>query len=142
MKVVLSSRGLKLPGIAGFGKTAYGKLSDGKMFEGAIVLLKTSLSQVFIDEAIEKKIAGIIAPSISGVDLIEFLGSEPGVILTGTENLPFSLLILKGIGDQTLESVEYGYFSNFFGENCVLFTTTRLRAGVERPYLFIQTGDE
>ncbi len=142
MKVVLSSRGLKLPGIAGFGKTAYGKLSDGKMFEGAIVLLKTSLSQVFIDEAIEKKIAGIMAPSISGVDLIEFLGSEPGVILTGTENLPFSLLILKGIGDQTLESVEYGYFSNFFGENCVLFTTTRLRAGVERPYLFIQTGDE
>ncbi len=142
MKVILASKGTTLPGIAGFGKIAYGNLSDGTMLEGAIVLLKTSLTQVLVYEAIENKVAGIIAPSIGGTDLIDFLGSEPGVILTGTEDLPFSLLVLKGIGNQTLEAAEYSQFSNFIGKNCVLFTTTRLRAGVERPYLFIQTGEE
>ncbi len=142
MKVVLASKGVTLPGVAGFGQTAFGSLSDGEMLKGAIVLLRTPLTQALIDEAIDREIAGVIAPSISGVDLIEFLGAEPGVILTGTEDLPFSLLIVKGIGNHTLESVEYGQFSNFFGKNCVLFTTTRLRAGVERPYLFIQTEEE
>lgn len=142
LKVVLSTQGAKVSGVVGFGKTAYGNLSAGKLVKDSVILLRTPLTKALIEEAIEAKVSGIIAPSVQGVDLVEYLGFEPGVVLTGSEVLPFSLIVMKAIGNQKFTDSEYNSLSKYSGKNCVLFTTTRLRAGVERPYLFMQSEDE
>jgi hypothetical protein len=75
-------------------------------------------------------------------ELVNFLGEEPGVILTGSEDIPLSLIILGGMGELPMDKDLFAALSLNTGRNCVLFTTTRLRAGVERPFVLIQTkGD-
>jgi hypothetical protein len=106
-----------------------------------VLLLNEPLNSSMIAEAAQAGVAGIIAPSISAADLVSYLGEEPGVILTGGEDLPFSIVILRGIGRVGLEGSVYDSLLRYEGENCVLFTTTRLRAGVERPFVLLQQGE-
>ncbi len=141
MSAIVKSRGLIVPGIAGFGKTRWGKLSLNSFEKKTIVLLQKPLTAAMIKQAIKAEVAGVIAPSMAGMDLVNYLGQEPGVILTGTEDIPFSLILLKGIGNTFLEKNFYEQLSRNASKNCVLFTTTRLRAGVERPLILMQTQE-
>ncbi len=142
MSATVKSRGLFIPGVVGFGKIRWGKLSVGAMRKDSVVLLDCKLTPALIEEATRESVAGIIAPSMEGIDLVGFLEEEPGVILTGTENLPFSLILLQGMGDLKMEQNSFESLSSNSGRNCVLFTTTRLRAGVERPFVLLQTEEQ
>ena len=142
MSTWIKSRGLTVPGMAGFGKLRWGKLEVRSLEKDAVVLIDKPLSASCLAKAVEAGVAGIIAPSIEAGDLIEFLGEEPGVILTGTEDLPLSLILLNGIGSVPMEKELFESLSCNAGQNCVMFTTTRLRAGVERPFLLLQTEEE
>lgn len=142
MSAVISSTGATVQGIAGFGGVRWGNLSVGEPEKDAVLLLQNPLSSMMIESAIEAEVSGIIAPSISGADLVSFLGEEPGVILTGDEDLPFSLILLRGIGNIPLEQDVYESLASYQGGNCAMFTTTRLRAGVERPLLLIQSTED
>ncbi len=142
MSAVVRSRGLVVPGIAGFGKLRWGRLKVRSLEKGAVVLIDKPLNLSCLAKAVEAGVAGIIAPSMEGGDLVEFLGEEPGVILTGTEELPLSLILLHGIGNVSMDKALFDSFSSNAGRNCVMFTTTRLRAGVERPFVLLQTETE
>ncbi|MCD4708362.1 MAG: glutamate mutase L [Candidatus Sabulitectum sp.] len=142
MAARIRSRGLIVPGIAGFGRMRWGKLAIDSLDKDAVVLLDKPLTSFFIQKAVEAGVAGVIAPSISGRDLVEFLGEEPGVILTGSEDLPLSLIITGGMGSVLMDKGLFDSISRNVGCNCVLFTTTRLRAGVERPFVLLQTWEE
>ena len=37
-------------------------------------------------------VSGIIAPSIPGSDWVRYNGEEPGVAITGDEDIPFALM--------------------------------------------------
>ncbi|MCK5842846.1 MAG: hypothetical protein KAH31_11790, partial [Candidatus Sabulitectum sp.] len=142
MSAVIRSRGLVVPGIAGFGKLRWGRLKVRSLEKGAVVLIDKPLSSSCLAKAVEAGVAGIIAPSMEGGDLVEFLGEEPGVILTGSEDLPLSLILLHGIGNVSMDKSLFDSFAGNAGRNCVMFTTTRLRAGVERPFVLLQTETE
>jgi len=142
MSAGVRSRGLIVPGIAGFGRTRWGKLVTGSPAADSIFLTDSQLTASLLDQAVQAEAAGIIAPSIEGADLIDFLGEEPGVILTGSEDIPLSLIIIGGMGKAPMDRALYAAMSQNQGRNCVLFTTTRLRAGVERPFVLIQTSGD
>lgn len=142
MSACVRSRGLIVPGIAGFGKLRWGRLIVRSLEKGAVVLIDKPLNLSCLAKAVEAGVAGIIAPSMEGMDLVEFLGEEPGVILTGTEELPLSLILLHGIGNVSMDKALFDSFAGNAGRNCVMFTTTRLRAGVERPFVLLQTETE
>jgi uncharacterized protein (TIGR01319 family) len=142
MSAFLGSSGLTVPGIAGFGKTRWGKLVTGTPVSNSVLLTDKSLTALQLNQAIQAGAAGIIAPSMEAKELVNFLGEEPGVILTGSEDIPLSLIILGGMGELPMDKDLFAALSLNTGRNCVLFTTTRLRAGVERPFVLIQTkGD-
>lgn len=141
MAARIRSRGLIVPGIAGFGRMRWGKLAIDSLDKDAVVLLDKPLTSSFIQKAVEAGVAGIIAPSMSGRDLVDFLGEEPGVILTGSEDLPLSLIITGGMGSVPMDRELFDSISRNTGSNCVMFTTTRLRAGVERPFVLVQTQE-
>ncbi len=142
MSAWITSRGLIVPGMAGFGELRWGKLTVRSLEKDAVVLIDKPLSSSCLAKAVEAGVAGIIAPSMEAGDLVEFLGEEPGVILTGTEDLPLSLILLSGIGSVPMEKELFESLSCNVGQNCVMFTTTRLRAGVERPFLLLQTEEK
>ena len=138
MSATISSTGAVVQGTAAFGAVRWGELAVGEPRRGCIMLLRKTLTSSYITSAVEAGVSGVVAPSVSAADLVDFLGEEPGVILTGDEDLPFSLMLLRGVGDVELEEDVYNAMASGAGGNCALFTTTRLRAGVERPFLLLQ----
>ncbi len=142
MSAVISSPGAVVPGIAGFGGLRHGKLITGEPERNCVLLLDSPPDARLMELAARAEIAGMIAPSIDAGVLVEYLGEEPGVILTGQERVPFSLVILRGVGNIPLEPDVYAALAAFSGGNCALFTTTRLRAGVERPFVFLQPMED
>ncbi len=142
LSVTLASSGISLNGVVGFGPVRWGPLKVDAPERGCIMLLNHSLTRDDIREYTEAGVSGVIVPSVSSVPLVELLDGEPGVILTGDESIPFSLVVLRGIGKQALEPEIFSRMSSYSGCNCILFTTTRIRAGVERPQVLIQPEGE
>lgn len=138
LSATLSSHGVSVQGVAGFGPVRWGKLKTGKPDKNCIMLLNQPLTLPMIQSFIEAGVSGVVTPSISSLTLVDFLGGDPGVILTGDEDIPFSIVILRGIGGRKLEEGIHTDLLKLTGSNCVLFTTTRMRAGVERPMVLIQ----
>ncbi|MCD6589508.1 MAG: glutamate mutase L [Candidatus Fermentibacteraceae bacterium] len=142
MSASLKFSGLTVQGVAGFGKLRWGTLTVDSFRKGSIVLLNRKFTSDLVEQAVDAGVAGVIAPCMEGADLVGFLGEEPGVILTGSEDIPFSLILLSGVGDASLENEVLRKLKRNAGSNCVLFTTTRMRAGVERPLVLVQTQEE
>jgi len=142
MSASLRYSGLTVPGIAGFGKLRWGALTVDTFRKDSVVLLNRKFTSDLVEQAVDARVAGVIAPCMEGADLVGFLGEEPGVILTGSEDIPFSLILLSGVGDASLDNEVYRKLKRNAGSNCVLFTTTRMRAGVERPFVLVQTQEE
>lgn len=142
ISATVSCSGAMVQGVAGFGRTRWGALAVGDPKKGAVMLLKDPLTSSYVSRAAAAGVSGVVAPTVSAADLVEFLDDEPGVILTGDEELPFSLILLRGVGDTALEEDAFSALERYIGGNCAMFTTTRLRAGVERPFILIQDPED
>jgi biotin carboxyl carrier protein len=129
----VSFRGVRTEGVLGLGKDACGTLSTvpGK---GVLLLVKTSLTSEDIARAEGAGAAAVICPGIPGELVSGYLGGDPGVILTGGEDLPVSILVVSGVGSTGFAPEEWRKLSAMSGHHGAVFTTTRIRAGVERPW--------
>jgi len=141
---VISYNGLTLKGIIGFGTDASGKLNviekpsqldDCK--ENDLLVFTAMIDHEIILKAINKKVKGIIAPSISSIDLVKFIGKEIGVALTGNEDIPFPLIITEGFGNFEMNSDYLKTFTKNNGKDIYINGHTQIRAGVTRPKMII-----
>ncbi len=142
-EVNVSSLCFKLQGVLGFGKIVRGRLSafNSTTRKSDIVFLNSAPGKKELDKIAEIGAAGLVCPSIQGNILHSWLGREPGLFITGNEDLPFSLLILQGIGDSTLTDIVCEEISLRFGSSSALLPVTKVRAGVTRPFLAISPHD-
>ncbi len=140
-------------------KSVYGSIGFGQETHGVLEILHAKDDQyqldladkvVFcafeIDSRVMKSLAGLkikalIVNTLAESDLVEFLGKEPGLINTGNESLPYSLLILGGFGKMQGSQVYAGLFGGLQGKIVYLDPHTRIRAGVIRPYLSVIEQD-
>ncbi|MFO7626837.1 MAG: glutamate mutase L [Candidatus Fermentibacteraceae bacterium] len=131
--LTVSFRGVRTEGVLGLGKDASGALSTvpGK---GVLLLCETSLTSEDIVRAEGAGAAALICPGVPGEVVSGYLGCDPGVILTGGEDLPVSILAVSGVGSTGFASEEWRKLSAMSGNHGAVFTTTRIRAGVERPW--------
>lgn len=136
--------GIRLNGIIGFGNETWGKLhfldqlSDLEAAgSNEIVVCPGKLDLTFLRRAEERKINGIIAAAIDNSDLVEFIGAEIGVALTGNENIPFPLIITEGFGDFEMHEDYIDCLKKNNGKSVYLNGHTQIRAGVVRPEIFI-----
>lgn len=131
--LTVSFRGARTEGVLGLGKDACGTLSTvpGK---GVLLLVEKSLTGGDIERAEMAGSAAIICPAVPGEVVSAYLGSDPGVILTGGEDLPVSILAVSGVGPNDFTAGEWKALSAMSGNHGAMFTTTRIRAGVERPW--------
>ncbi len=136
--------GFTLNGIIGFGQEAWGKLKlieakaeIGSVRSDEIIAFAAKIDLDFLKQAAEKKVKGVIAASIDNPDLVEFLGEEIGVALTGNESIPFPLIITEGFGDFTMFADYTAFFRKNNGKAIYMNGHTQIRAGVVRPKIIV-----
>lgn len=127
-------RGMRIEGVLGLGRNVHGVISTS-YDEGALVMLENPVTSDDMRRAQESRAAALICPAIPAGLLAAYLGYEPGVILTGGEDLPFSILAVRGAGSVRFEAEAWQRLAALQGSHGAVFTTTRIRAGVERPWL-------
>jgi len=88
-------------------------------------------------KAEELGVKGIIAGGIRGVDILDFLGYELGVAITGHEDIGLTIIITEGFGEMSMSSRVFNLLKEFEGSMAAINGATQIRAGVIRPEIFI-----
>lgn len=95
------------------------------------------ISYDFLRDCSENDVAGVVAPSIDNKDIVEFLGEEIGVALTGNENIPFPIILTEGFGNFRMNAVFETFFKEQQHKKIYMNGHTQIRAGVVRPQMII-----
>jgi hypothetical protein len=86
-----------------------------------------------LKRASELGLAGIVAGGIIDKDLVEFLGYDIGVAITGHEDINITVIITEGFGRITMAHKTYDLLKELDGELVSMNGATQIRAGVMRP---------
>ena len=108
------------------------KECKGKILIGGALVTKEALLK-----AVEVGVAGIVTGGIRDTDLIELLGFEIGVAITGHEEIGTTLVLTEGFGEMAMSPRTFELFNEFAGEVAAMNGATQIRAGVMRPEVII-----
>ena len=104
----------------------------GKVLVGGSLVTKDAILK-----AIENKVEGIVVGGIRDTDLIEILGFEIGVAITGHEEIGLTLIITEGFGEMNMSNRTLNLLKEFEGYRVAINGATQIRAGVMRPEIII-----
>ena len=76
---------------------------------------------------------GLVAGGIKDSDLIQFLGYDIGVAITGQENINLTLLVTEGFGYLRMADRTFELLKSLEGRTASINGATQIRAGVIRP---------
>ncbi len=134
--VAMECTGSKIQAVLGFGKTVPGPLRLlTESSAGDIAFTGSMVDSSVLKKAQERGVAGLVCNSITGDALVDWLGREPGIFITGQEEVPFSLLILCGIGSNNANATISP--EQCTGIHTAIFPETKIRAGIQRPFMVI-----
>lgn len=156
---VVETRGAMVQGIFGVGGERTGQvavrahgpdhiLKADEIHEadaGKILVCGAGFTYDALEKAVRMGVKGLIAGGVRDRDLVQFLGYEIGVAITGTESIPLSLLITEGFGYLNMAQRTFELLKSLDGRTASLNGATQIRAGVIRPELVVPqpsaTGD-
>lgn len=153
---VIEATGSYLEGTFGIGGEKFGELavtSDGPaetLGEAGVkpehkdrILVAGSLVTL---EAIQKARSlgarGIISGGMNNIDLVQVLGREINVGLTGQEQTDFTLIVMEAFGKMSMNDRAWDLLSSRAGRVASVDGTTQIRAGVIRPQVLLSEGAE
>lgn len=143
-----------LQGIFGVGFESYGYLkvvsADPDGIVGAEQLQGELRDQVLVAgskitlEAIRRAASagarGVITGGIDQLDLVEFVGGEIGVGITGQEDIALPVVVTEGFGRMRMADWTFDLLREHQGKLVSLNGSTQVRAGVIRPEVIIPLG--
>lgn len=109
----------------------------GKVIVGGSLVTARALRK-----AIENNVAGVVVGGFNDKDLIEFLGHDLGVAITGQEKLGISLVITEGFGEIEMANKTFELLRANVGKLACINGATQIRAGVIRPEVVIPSDQE
>ena len=80
---------------------------------------------------------GLVAGGIIDTDLINYLGHDIGVAITGHEDIPLTVIITEGFGKMRMAHRTFELFQNLNGLKASINGATQIRAGVMRPEIIV-----
>lgn len=95
----------------------------------------------FFQKAIKIGVAGIVCGGFDYQDLSRILGFQLGVAITGSENIPISLIITEGFGEIAMAKRSFELLKSFERYHVSINGSTQIRAGVIRPEVIIVHDD-
>lgn len=102
----------------------------GKILVGGAGITAEALKKVN-----ELGVVGVIVGAIKDVDLIELLGYDIGVAITGQEDVTTTLVVTEGFGKLSMAGRTFELLKSLEGKSASLNGATQIRAGVIRPEL-------
>ncbi|HRJ25901.1 MAG TPA: hypothetical protein PLO61_00150 [Fimbriimonadaceae bacterium] len=148
---IVETRGAMVQGIFGVGGERTGKiriatsrademLDASKILpddEGKILVGGSGITADAIQKASDLKVTGLIVGGVRDVDLMNFLGYDIGVAITGSEDISFTLLVTEGFGELAMADRTFELLKSLDGEMASINGATQIRAGVIRPELVV-----
>jgi hypothetical protein len=149
--VAIETTATFIQGIFGIGGETHGRLrvcvesnqdilTEGHIKEddkGKIIVGGSMITTDALLKAQKLGISAIIAGGINDKELMEFLGYEIGVAITGQEDVGISLIITEGFGKIAMAERTYNLLKKHEGEMVSATGETQIRAGVMRPEIII-----
>jgi len=144
---VIETRGAMVQGIFGIGGEKNGvirvavqgnnDLLDESVIrpddQGKILVGGRGVTAAALKKANELKVAGLVVGAVKDVDLIELLGYDIGVAITGQEAVETTLLCTEGFGELAMAERTFNLLKSIEGRRASLNGATQIRAGVIRP---------
>ena len=149
--VLVETAGSFVQGIFGIGGEAHGEikmivenrsevLTDSLIdssCEGRIVVGGSLVTAAAIRKAIDVRAKGIVVGGLDDKDLREFLGSDIGVAITGSEDINTTLIVTEGFGQINMAGRTFDLLKTKEGRIACINGATQIRAGVIRPEVVI-----
>lgn len=107
--------------------------SDG----GKILAGGSSITVEAIRRAVAVGALGLVVGGIRDSDLIEFLGYDIGVAITGSEHIDLTLVVTEGFGNLAMAERTYNLLKTVEGKEASMNGATQIRAGVIRPEVIV-----
>jgi len=142
--VELEYEGMNIDCSIGFGMMTDGtviwndEFTESDLKRDFIAVYPFALNREQLELVALNNLAGIVVPSLQEEDIVNLLGYELGVGITGGEALPFSILLTNGFGKMAFSPKIAAALRNCTGKHGVILPATQIRAGVVRPSLIIQ----
>ena len=110
---------------------------------GAIVVGGAGIDAGALRKAARLGIVGLVAGGIRDTDLVEFLGYDIGVAITGQEDIPLSIIVMEGFGVMRMAQRTFTLLRRLDGRLASINGATQIRAGVIRPEIVVplESGD-
>ncbi len=106
--------------------------------QGKIVVGGGIVTAGAIRKAEQIGVKGIVVGGIDAQDITEYLGYEIGVAITGSEDIPITLVITEGFGHIPMAQRTFSLLKKYDGKSASINGATQIRAGVIRPEVIIQ----
>jgi hypothetical protein len=104
---------------------------------GKVILGGSNISGAALRAAAHGGVVGIVVGGMIEKDLIDYLGYDIGVAITGHEDIPLSLVITEGFGTIAMAERTFTLLASLEGKSASLSGATQIRAGVIRPEVII-----
>lgn len=88
-------------------------------------------------KAVETGVKGIISGGIEQKELVNFLGYEIGVGITGDEEVGLTLILTEGFGKIPMNHETFQLLKSFVGKQACINGSTQIRLGVIRPEIIL-----
>ncbi|MGV3618538.1 MAG: hypothetical protein ACO1SV_24720 [Fimbriimonas sp.] len=90
-----------------------------------------------LNRAAQIGVTGIIVGGVKDSDLIKYLGFDIGVAITGSEPIPFALVVTEGFGFLAMAERTFALLKTLEGREGSINGATQIRAGVIRPEVIV-----
>jgi hypothetical protein len=104
---------------------------------GKILIGGSGMTAAAIQKASDVGAKGILAGGLKDSDLIEFLGYDIGVAITGSEKINLTLMVTEGFGFLPMASRTFELLQTLEGSEASINGATQIRAGVIRPEIIV-----
>ncbi len=104
---------------------------------GKILIGGSNLTGAALRKADSIGVAGIIAGGIVDKELIDFLGYDIGVAITGHEKINTTVVVTEGFGTIPMAQRTFNLLKSLEGRKGSINGATQIRAGVIRPELIV-----
>lgn len=104
---------------------------------GKILLHHGRIDGTTLKAAAEKGVIGLVGASIIDSELMDYLGFNIGVAITGEEEIPFTLILTEGFGQMVMPDRTRQLLQSLSGRQAAINGATQIRAGVIRPEIIV-----
>ena len=148
---VVETTGTFLQGVFGIGGEQYGRLMrieeaqpvvlDAHHFHeqlaGCVVFGGSGITLAGMRAAVANQVAGVIVGGLRSAHIVELLGQEISLAITGQEDIATSFIATEGFGHLPMLDLTYELLCRHVGCMTSINGRTQIRAGVQRPEIII-----